>query len=335
MTQLVELQEALPKFNAAGIKLYAVSYDDVEALADFAQHHDITYPLLSDKGSKVIRRYGIQNHFVTREQIPYYGIPFPGSYLVDQDGVVIEKMFSRSLAARQSAESTIDRALGEILLGEDEPTDRAGSDGIQLSATYHGGGGNLKSAVIRELVVRFELAPGLHIYDEPVPEGMVATRIEVSGPPGFHTNDMIKLPTKRLKLPGIDSELRVWEGRVDFVIPVWVDDRVKGLMDESEFEDIDIVVKVDFQACDDQSCRIPQTETLTVKVPVAPHLGHDLPGDLAGAVMTTMNTRKYMMRMIRRGLLRSPIKGFRYIKKSMEDVRRGPARKQRASKHRE
>jgi peroxiredoxin len=335
MTQLVELQEALPKFNAAGIKLYAVSYDDVEALADFAQHHDITYPLLSDKGSKVIRRYGIQNHFVTREQIPYYGIPFPGSYLVDEDGVVIEKMFSRSLAARQSAESTIDRALGEILLGEDEPADRAGSDGIQLSATYHGGGGNLKSAVIRELVVRFELAPGLHIYDEPVPEGMVATRIEVSGPPGFHTNDMIKLPTKRLKLPGIDSELRVWEGRVDFVIPVWVDDRVKGLMDESEFEDIDIVVKVDFQACDDQSCRIPQTETLTVNVPVAPHLGHDLPGDLAGAVMTTMNTRKYMMRMIRRGLLRSPIKGFRYMKKSMEDVRRGPARKRRDSKHRE
>ena len=77
MTQLVELQEALPKLQAAGIKLYAVSYDEADALAEFARHQGITYPLLSDEGSKVIRRYGIQNHFVTRDQIPFYGIPFP------------------------------------------------------------------------------------------------------------------------------------------------------------------------------------------------------------------------------------------------------------------
>ncbi|MBW1885804.1 MAG: redoxin domain-containing protein [Deltaproteobacteria bacterium] len=329
MTQLVELQEALPKFEAAGLKLYAVSYDDPDALAEFARHHDITYPLLSDKGSKVIRSYGIQNQFVTKEQIPYYGIPFPGSYLVDEAGIVIEKFFSRGLAARESAESVIDSALGEILLGDDEPTDTGGDEEIRISATYHGGGGNLKSAVIRQLVVRFELAPGLHIYDDPVPPGMVATRIEVSGPPGLNTNDVVKLPTKNLKLPGVDTELHVWEGRVDFAIPVWADDRIAGLINESEFDEIDIEVKIDYQACDDQACRIPQSETLTVKVPIAPYLGHDLPGDLSGAVMTTMDTRKYMMRMVRRGLLRSPIKGFKYMKESMEHLRKGPARKRK------
>jgi peroxiredoxin len=332
MTQLVELQEALPKFEAAGIKLYAVSYDDFDALRDFAGHHGITYPMLSDKGSKVIRRYGIQNTFVTKEQIPYYGIPFPGTYLIDEDGLVVEKFFSRSLAARESAESVIDSALGEILLGEDEPMDSGGAEGIQLSATYHGGGGNLKSAVIRQLVVRFELPPGLHIYDEPVPEGMVATRVEITGPPGLNTNDVIKMPTKPLRLPELDMELQVWEGRVDFVVPVWADDRIVGLIDEPEFDEIEIEVKVAYQACDDQTCRIPQSETLTVKVPIAPYLGHDLPGDLAGAVMTTMDTRKHMMRMVRRGLLRSPLKGFKYLKESMQHVRNGPARKRRGPK---
>ena len=113
MTQLVELQEALPKFQAAGIKLYAVSYDEADALAEFARHHGITYPLLSDEGSKVIRRYGIQNHFVTREQVPYHGIPFPGTYLVDEEGVVTAKFFRRSLAQRESAEAVIDSALGD------------------------------------------------------------------------------------------------------------------------------------------------------------------------------------------------------------------------------
>ncbi|MAE94639.1 MAG: peroxiredoxin [Deltaproteobacteria bacterium] len=324
MTQLVELQEALPKFEAAGIKLYAISYDTSEELAEFAQHHGITYPLLSDKGSKVIRKLGIQNHHVTKEQVPYYGIPFPGTYLLDESGAVAEKFFSRSLAAREAAESVIDSALGEILLGEEEPTGTGGDDDIRISATYHGGGGTLKAAVRRQIVVRFELAPGLHIYDEPVPQGMVATRIRVEGPEGLHTGDVSKPTPHPLKLPGLDQPLSVWDGRVDFAIPVWADDRVVGLMDEVPEDAVEIDVHVDYQAC-----RIPQSETLSLRVPVAPYLGHDLPGQLAGAVMTTMDTRKLIMRKVRRGLLRSPIKGLRYLRETMAQVRRGPAHKPR------
>jgi peroxiredoxin len=329
MTQLVELQEALPKFEAAGIKLYAVSYDELDALAEFAKHHGITYPLLSDRGSKVIRQYGIENHFVTKDQVPYYGIPFPGTYLVDESGIVTAKFFNRSLAARESAEAVIDRALGEILLGEEEPTDRGGGDDIRISATYHGGGGNLKSAVVRQLVVRFDLAPGLHLYDEPVPEGMVATRIEVTGPPGLNTNAMIKPPTRPLRLPGLAADLAVWEGRVDIVIPVWADDRLLGIVQAIERDRVEVTVRIDYQACDDQVCRIPQSETLTVDVPVAPYLGHELPGSMPGAVISTMDSRKYMLRKVRRGLLRSPIKGFRYMKQSLEQVRRGPLGRRR------
>jgi peroxiredoxin len=325
MTQLVELQAALPRFEAAGIKLYAVSYDEPEALAEFARHHQITYPLLSDKGSRVIRRYGIHNHFVSRDQVPYYGIPFPGTYLVDEEGRVSAKFFSRGLAARQSSEAVIDSALGEILLGEDEPSASGGSDDIKISATYHGGGGNIKSAVLRQLVVRFELAPGLHIYDDPVPAGMVATRIEVNGPAGLQTEAVIKMPTRPLKLDSLDTELQVWEGQVDFVIPLWADDRIASLMQKLAVDEISIEVNIDYQACDDRSCQIPQRESLTIMVPVAPYVGHALAGTLPGAVVSTMDNKKYMMRMVRRSLLRNPIKGYRYLKKSMRLLRQGPA----------
>ena len=37
-----------------------------------------------------------------------------------------------------------------------------------------------------------------------------------------------------------------------------------------------------------------------------------------------MDSRKYMMRMVRRGLLRSPIKSIRYLKQTMKHVREGP-----------
>jgi hypothetical protein len=60
-------------------------------------------------------------------------------------------------------------------------------------------------------------------------------------------------------------------------------------------------------------------------VPVAPYVGHGLAGKLPGTVATTMDTRRFMLRKVRRGLLRSPIKGFLYLKQSMQHVRRGPA----------
>jgi hypothetical protein len=126
-------------------------------------------------------------------------------------------------------------------------------------------------------------------------------------------------------LPGLDVELRVWSGRVDFVVPVWADDRIAGIVSEIAHDAVPIRVRVDYQACDDRSCRIPRSETLEVIVPVAPYVGHDLPGKLPGTVPTTMDVRKFMLRKVRRGLLRSPIKGFRYLKQTLQQVRHGPA----------
>ena len=54
MTQLVELQAATQKFADAGIKLYAISYDELGALEDFARHHGITY----DQSSTSMKRAG-------------------------------------------------------------------------------------------------------------------------------------------------------------------------------------------------------------------------------------------------------------------------------------
>ncbi len=45
---------------------------------------------------------------------------------------------------------------------------------------------------------------------------------------------------------------------------------------------------------------------------------------MKGAHITPMDSRKYMLRMVRRGLLRSPIKGFRFLRRSMENLRNGP-----------
>lgn len=328
MTQLVELREAYPKFEAAGIKLYAISYDDVAALGDFVAHHNIPFPMLSDKGSKLIRQLGILNFNVTPEQVPFHGIPFPGTYLLGEQGVITGKLFERNLSARHSGEAMIDSALGEILLGEDEPRDSSGDDDIKVSATFHGGKGTIKAAVVRELVVRFELAEGLHIYDEPVPQGMVATRIDINGPEGLNCGQVRKPPTHPLQLPGLDLELAVWEGRVDFVIPLSIDDRVTDFMKDTAAEKLEFSVDIHYQACDDQVCHIPQSTTLHISVPISAYTAPSMLR-MAAAEASSMDSAKHMKRLVRRGLMRSPIRGMRFLKATAEAMKRGPMRRKR------
>ena len=56
-----------------GVALFAISYDSVEILRNFAATHGITYPLLSDEGSHAMRGLGLINDRV-QEDHAVYGI---------------------------------------------------------------------------------------------------------------------------------------------------------------------------------------------------------------------------------------------------------------------
>ncbi|MEM7274860.1 MAG: redoxin domain-containing protein [Actinomycetota bacterium] len=327
MTQLVELQEAMPKFTDAGIKLYAISYDELGALADFAANHDITYDLLADEGSAVIRSFGILNHHVTPDQIPYHGIPFPGTYLVDEAGIVTAKSFNRANGHRESAEALIDDALGEILLRPEDPTVDVDDDtGIRFSMTYHGGGGVIRGGGLRRLVIRAELPDGLHLYDDPVPDGMVATSITLLGPDGIRHLPVERPPTEPLELPGIGT-LQVWSGRVDFVLPIWATDELSSLLRDDAPDQVTIEVELAYQACDDRACRLPRTERLTLEVAVDKAIGPALRNDvMAGAEKTTMDTTRWLGAMVERGLEATPDReaALAYLQRTAQSLAEGP-----------
>ncbi|MEM9132273.1 MAG: redoxin domain-containing protein [Actinomycetota bacterium] len=325
MSQLVELQAATPRLAEAGIKLYAVSYDELGALEDFAEHHGITYDLLSDAGSHVIREFEILNHHVTDDQVPFHGIPFPGTYLVDTDGVVVAKSFHAAVPQRIGADAMIDAALGEILLRPDEPSAAlTGDAGIEFSISYHGGGGVIRSGALRPLVIRVDLPDGLHIYDEPVPEGMVATTFTLVGPLGMRHLPVECPPTEPLRLPGV-GELHVWSGRVDFVMPVWATDEIVSLVRDDAPDDVTLEVEVRYQACDDQACRLPRTERLSVAVPVRPHIGPAL-DSMPGNEATGMDTRRWLGAMVTRGLEAADDQAaaFAYLERTASAVAEGP-----------
>ena len=182
---MVELQKIAPQLNENNIALFAISYDPVEVLAKFARKYNITFPLLSDQGSKVIRALRLLNEQVQEQHavfgIPanqkYYGVPYPGTFVLDEKGIVTEKRFHQGYRNRDTGSGLLEAALGiasrehgqEIISQNEDVQVRAYLD----SPTY-------AFNQIIHAVIEMNVAPGLHVYGEPIPEGYVPLSVRSS-----------------------------------------------------------------------------------------------------------------------------------------------------------
>ena len=99
----------MPELKRQGLSLAAVSYDPVAVLADFSKRRGITFPLLSDPGSATIKRYGILNTTVPETNQQSYGIPFPGTFMLDTKGVVTSRVFEQAYQERTTVGSIMAR----------------------------------------------------------------------------------------------------------------------------------------------------------------------------------------------------------------------------------
>ena len=243
-----------------GIKLFAISYDSVDVLSGFAREYGIKFPLLADVGSRVIRKFGILSTLIKPEEEEYFGIPNPGSYLVDEDGGITEKFFHREYQVRETS-ATVLRS------GFRVPVDpgsfaHAGiaRDGVSVSATL--GATVLHPMQRADLYVALDLERGLHIHSPTVPEGYVATKVTVTGTEGLRVGEPQFPATKPFRIQGLQEDFQVLDGEVVIVVPL------VSTMREGNTVSID--VDVSYQACNDQECFLPKSEQLHLEVPLAP-----------------------------------------------------------------
>src|SRR5215469_213937 len=125
---LIDLQRVAANLAATGVALFAISYDSVDVLRDFAALHGITYPLLSDVGSHAMRGLGLINERVQEDHAVYgiqpnarhVNLPYPGAFFLDRDGLVAQKRFYESYRERDTGTGLIAQTLGII----DEPSAR-------------------------------------------------------------------------------------------------------------------------------------------------------------------------------------------------------------------
>jgi hypothetical protein len=299
-------------------------------LREFSEKQQIPYPLLSDVDSRVIRQYGILNDRVGPEDAILHGIPYPGVFVTDEHGVVVSKFFHDSYKKRDSPELLIDAALGRIEVSDDAPQADGGDEEVRVSAFVHGGKGTIRQGIRRELVVRFELAEGLHIYGEPVPEGMIPTQVELSGPPGLVVEEAILPPTETLHLQSMDAVLPVWSGTVDIRIPFYAIGELASETRPLDQDEVTLEVSIRTQACNDDVCLLPKTLKLSIPVPLdvidipklGMHVGH-------GQREAEFDGAPHLRRLFLRTLRKRPLSIPRFVWKSLM-LERAAAKRRRS-----
>ncbi|MBL9194960.1 MAG: peroxiredoxin family protein [Opitutaceae bacterium] len=98
--QLEELQKELPSLQSAGIQVVAISYDSPTVNLAATKKLGLTYPLLSDSGSKIIDAYGLRNEQAKGRA---EGVPHPAILVVDRKGIIRSKLMRENYRDRPAA----------------------------------------------------------------------------------------------------------------------------------------------------------------------------------------------------------------------------------------
>jgi len=262
-----------------GIALFAVSYDSIEILSAFAATHDITYPLLSDEGSHVMRALGLINERVQEDHAAYgiqpnprhVNLPYPGVFVLDRDGVITDKRFFESYRERETGGALLAQALG-IFTDPAAPAAAAAEPVLTARAwldspTY---------VFFQRLLLTLEvsLAPGFHVYGEAAGDGLTPIAIEIDPVPGLEVGPARWPAPRRFDRPGFNDGLWVYGGVVRGTVSLTFAAAPGG-------GDHVLGVTLRYQACDDASCLAPASLRLRVPVREAPLVGRALPGPTA------------------------------------------------------
>lgn len=154
----MELAKHADWLRARGYGVCSISYDLVDVLREFANRRGITYPMLSDPDSIVIRAFGLLNETIepgTRD----YGVPHPTMFFVDRSGTVVRKYTEERYYHR--------RALATILADDGEPADLQTVwqvDGEQVAVRALTLQREVYPGNRFALMVDVEPRPGLHVY---------------------------------------------------------------------------------------------------------------------------------------------------------------------------
>lgn len=259
----MELQGRVDALREQGLGLAALTYDPVSVLEDFSIRRGITFPLLSDRGSATIKRYGILNTTVPEDN-ELYGYPFPGTFILNRDGVVTARFFEPTYQERDTISSVLARlgrgGEGAVTLKTSAPhlnitsylTDSVAAPGTHFS-----------------IVLDITPAAHVHVY-APGVTGYKPIVLAIQPQPGLVVRDPRFPNGKDYYFKPLKEHVAVYAKRFRIVQDVEIDPARETAAALKDLKTMTISGSLNYQACDDRVCFNPQSVPLSWTIDLKP-----------------------------------------------------------------
>ena len=246
----MELQSRYADITRQGLGLIAISYDSPETLKKFADSRGITFPLVSDAGSAIIRKYGLLNETVDPKSRSY-GIPHPGTFIVDRRGVVRSRFFEDAYQERYTA-ATILSTLGAGVAGSPMTANTA-----HLTMTASISDATAAPGERLAIVANVTPKPGMHLY-APGKHDYQVVGLTLDAQPWMRPHATIYPASQIYHFKPLDERVEVFmkpfQLRRDVTL-LATPDAQKLLAGVTT---ITITGALEYQACDDKVCFNPE-----------------------------------------------------------------------------
>ena len=234
----------------------AISYDNQDILKHFADRKGITYPLLSDIDSKIIKSFEILNTNIS-EGHPFFGITFPGTYIVDSNGKVLSKYFEEYHRQRFTADTILIKEYGlEGAKKTEIQTDHLKINAFASQYTIRPGN---RISIIMDI----ELPEQMHLYGQGA-KGYKSVSLNIQEDPSLKIYNPEYPDAKIMYLEVIEEEVPIYKNSVRL-------SRDLTLSPGYRQENLVVSAALNYQACDENICYLPVEVPLKFELDVEAH----------------------------------------------------------------
>ena len=274
----MELQDQLETLKEQGLGVAAISYDSVEVLSDFAQRRGITFPLLADDDSSVITEFGILNTVAAegvgdnaddpdvQADVAKYvsafganpmivGTPYPGTFMVDGDGKVTSRFFEEFYRERNTTTNVMLK-LGMGL----SPIAAVEGETAHLKFTAYPSNTSVTVGTRFSLALDVTPGPKMHVYAPGAEEKGYRVIGFNLDQPEIARIELVSYPESEVYyFEPLDEHVPVYQEKFTILQEVVMNGDARAEEVMSTLDALTLTGTLDYQACDDAICFLPQS----------------------------------------------------------------------------
>lgn len=259
----MELQSRVKELSQQGLGLAVITYDPPEVLKRFSDERGITFPMLSDQGSAIIKRYGLLNTTVqpgTRAE----GVPFPGTFVLDRTGTVVARYFEEAYQERNTVASVLARQGSGV-----------GSGPSMSASTAHldvkGAAADAAVAPGSRTTLVFDITPrrGIHVY-APGKHTYQVVRVVLDPQPWLRAHPIQYPASEIYYFKPLDERVEVYQKPFRLIQDVTFLATPEAQKLLAAMPQVTLTGRLEYQACDDKVCFAPASVPMSWALQVKP-----------------------------------------------------------------